>query len=134
MLIGLIIISPTGSAIQAEAGNSTQSESNTISIPSWIKKNAGWWAGGQIEDKEFVQGIQYLIQKGIMKIPETKASESKSSQQIPAWIKNNAGWWADGKISDSDFVLGIQYLISKGIMRVGSLPTTPKDTCTGYYC
>ena len=37
-------------------------------IPSWIKNNAGWWADGSIDDKSFVQGIQYLIKEGIMKI------------------------------------------------------------------
>ena len=37
-------------------------------IPSWIKNNAGWWADGSIDDSSFVQGIQYLIKEGIMKI------------------------------------------------------------------
>ena len=37
-------------------------------IPSWIKNNAGWWAEGAIEDSDFVQGIQFLIKEGIMKI------------------------------------------------------------------
>jgi hypothetical protein len=39
-----------------------------VSIPSWIKNNAGWWADGSIDDNSFVQGIQYLIKEGIMKI------------------------------------------------------------------
>jgi len=37
-------------------------------IPSWIKNNAGWWADGQIDDTTFVQGIQYMITKGIIVI------------------------------------------------------------------
>ena len=37
-------------------------------IPSWIKNNAGWWADGAIDDSSFVQGIQYLIKEGIMRI------------------------------------------------------------------
>ncbi|MCE2615211.1 MAG: peptidase, partial [Nitrosopumilus sp. (ex Thoosa mismalolli)] len=28
--------------------------------------NAGWWAEGQIGDDEFIQGIQFLIQNGII--------------------------------------------------------------------
>ena len=90
------------------------------SIPIWIKNNAKWWSQGQISDNDFVQGIQYLIEAGIMEMLETKTSVSQSSQQIPIWIKNNAGWWADNKISDSDFVSGIQYLINKGIIRISS--------------
>lgn len=114
------------------AENSTQT--NTVSIPNWIKKNAKWWSEGAVGDKDFVQGIQYLIQKGIMKIPQTKSSDSKKGEKIPQWIKSNAGWWADGKISDGDFVSGIQYLISKGIMKVSPPPTSSKEKCTGYYC
>ncbi len=38
------------------------------SIPDWIKNNAGWWASGQIDDKSFVSGLQWLISNGVMKI------------------------------------------------------------------
>ncbi len=40
----------------------------TTAIPDWIKNNAGWWADGQIDDDSFVQGLQFLIKEGIMKI------------------------------------------------------------------
>ncbi len=43
-------------------------ETQSPEIPSWIKNNAGWWADGQIDDNSFVQGIQWLIKEGIMKI------------------------------------------------------------------
>ena len=88
------------------------------SIPAWIKNNAGWWATDQIDDSTFVQGIQYLIQEGIMVIPPTETLESVDSQVVPAWIKNNAGWWATDQIDDSTFVQGIQYLIQEGIIVV----------------
>jgi len=88
------------------------------SIPAWIKNNAGWWATDQIDDSSFLQGIQYLIQEGIMIIPPTEISEQMSSQEVPAWIKNNAGWWATDQIDDSSFLQGIQYLIQEGIIVV----------------
>ena len=46
------------------------SGSVTNQIPSWIKNNAGWWADGSIDDNSFVQGIQFLIKEGIMKIEQ----------------------------------------------------------------
>jgi len=103
------------------------------SIPAWIKSNAGWWATDQIDDSSFLQGIQYLIQEGIMIIPTTETSESSDDsdaipdagqraqafdQRVPAWIKNNAGWWATDQIDDSSFLQGIQYLVSIGIIVV----------------
>ncbi|QLH03340.1 fibronectin type III domain-containing protein [Nitrosopumilus cobalaminigenes] len=39
-----------------------------FSIPKWVKTNAGWWAEGKISDVEYVQGIEYLINQGIVKI------------------------------------------------------------------
>ena len=53
------------------SGN-TSMASNTSEIPVWIKNNAGWWADGSIDDDSFVQGIQFLVQEGFMKIPVTQ--------------------------------------------------------------
>ena len=90
-----------------------------LSIPVWIKNNAGWWATEQIGDTDFVSGIQYLINQEIMIIPlADQSSESEAVAEIPDWIKNNAGWWADGLITDTDFVSGIQWLITNGIMKI----------------
>ena len=89
-----------------------------VTIPNWIKNNAGWWATDQIDDSAFLQGIQYLIKERIMIIPPTEMYESPESQQVPTWIKNNAGWWAGGQIDDNSFIQGIQYLIKNGIIIV----------------
>jgi len=99
-------------------------------VPVWIKNNAGWWATDQIDDSSFLQGIQYLIQEGIMIIPPTESSDDSDAipdagqraqafdQRVPAWIKNNAGWWATDQIDDSAFLQGIQYLVQNGIIVV----------------
>ena len=90
----------------------------SLEIPSWIKNNAAWWSSGQIDDNSFVQGIQYMIKEGIMKIPKTQQGTGSGSNEIPGWIRNNADWWSKGLISDNDFVQGIQWLIQNGIMRI----------------
>ena len=95
----------------------TKNEQASLSIPSWIKNNAGWWSEDKITDGDFVQGIQWLITNGIMKIPQTSQGTT-SDAEIPSWIKNNAGWWSEDKITDGDFVQGIQWLITNGIMKV----------------
>ena len=38
-------------------------------IPSWIKNSAGWWSEGLISDSEFIDSIEYLIEKGTIHIP-----------------------------------------------------------------
>jgi len=89
-------------------------------IPDWVKKNAGWWAEGIIDDNTFVQGIQYLIKEGIMQIPSTVQGSGSDINEIPSYIKKNAGWWAEGIIDDNTFVQGIQYLIKEGMMRISN--------------
>ncbi|MDC0200098.1 M57 family metalloprotease [Candidatus Nitrosopelagicus sp.] len=37
-------------------------------IPSWIKNTAGWWANDQIPDEEFLKGINFLVDNGILVI------------------------------------------------------------------
>ena len=97
-------------------------------IPPWIKNNASWWAEDKINDDEFVNGIQYLIQKEILRIPQTQISKTQESEDIPPWIKNNASWWAEDKINDDEFVNGIQYLISQHIVSVDNPNQEAKES------
>jgi len=62
---------PDGCIIGTQGG---QRESNVLpqshqsNIPEWVKNNAGWWADGLIDDSSFVQGIQWMIKEGVMRI------------------------------------------------------------------
>ena len=89
-----------------------------VTIPDWIKNNAGWWANELIDDSSFVSGIQWLISNDVMIIPPTERGAGNGENIIPDWIKNNAEWWADGMIPDDAFVSGLQWLISNGIMEI----------------
>ena len=62
-------------------GNSSAITLNISEIPVWIKNNAGWWADGSIDDDSFVQGIQFLVQEGFMKIPVTQQGSGTSSNE-----------------------------------------------------
>jgi len=108
-------------AIQSgQSGNQSvqTGSSNQIKIPQWVKNNAGWWYQNQIDANTFAQGIQYLIQQGIIKIPSTTPGQATPGVQIPSWVKNDAGFWSEGQIDDQTFVAGIQWLITNGIITV----------------
>jgi predicted TIM-barrel fold metal-dependent hydrolase len=102
---------------QQSESNSSNMQSNSVPIPSWIKNNAKWWSEGSLGDDDFTKGIQYLIQQGIMKIPKT-TQNSTTTHGIPTWIKNNAKWWSQGELGDSEFVKGMQYLVQTGIIQI----------------
>jgi len=43
-------------------------ETQQYQIPKWIRDNAKWWSEGLISDQDYINGLQYLIQQGILKI------------------------------------------------------------------
>ncbi len=88
-----------------------------ILIPSWVKNVAEFWCEDKIDDSAFVEGIQYLIDNGIIVVPSTSLSYG-GSQEVPQWVKNNACWWSTGLVTDEDFASGIEYLVGQGIIRV----------------
>jgi len=45
---------------------------DTQSVPDWIKNNANWWSENLIDDTDFINGLQYLIEYKIIKIDNTK--------------------------------------------------------------
>jgi len=91
---------------------------NDYRFPEWIRVNADWWSKGLLDDEEFVYGIQYLINQGLMRVPHYSGLAHLDSTPVPNWVKDNAGWWAKKQITDQDFVNGIQYLIENGIIRI----------------
>ena len=87
-------------------------------IPSWIRTNAAWWVEGKIADDDFTAGIDFLIEKNLIKVFEEKKSNTQLTRHVPSWVKNNANWWTNGQITDRDFVLGMEYLVTNKIIIV----------------
>jgi hypothetical protein len=96
--------------------NSSDVVTNSTSVPFWIKQNAKLWSDSSISDNQFLQGIQYMINQGIVKTPSNNPGENSISK-IPSWVKSNAKYWSDGSITDDEFVQSIQYLIAIGIIH-----------------
>ena len=93
-------------------------KSNIVSIPLWIKDHAKWWVEGVFDDNTYADGIEYMINVGIIVIPVTQNDVENQDAIIPEWVKNTAGWWANDEIPDSAYVNAIQYLIKEGIISV----------------
>ncbi|MGH1567924.1 MAG: hypothetical protein ACRBBZ_01780 [Nitrosopumilus sp.] len=45
-----------------------EGEITSDEIPSWIKNNAEWWSQGLLTDNDFIKGIQFLIEHGIIEV------------------------------------------------------------------
>ena len=122
-IVLIILFSLIGSSILIP-NSSAQEEPQ---IPNWVKNVAGWWAANEISEKEFLTGIEYLINNNIIYIhfmpcggaaAAAASDPTLAAKLIPDWVKNNAGWWATDQIEDADFINGIEYLIKKSVLGI----------------
>lgn len=42
-------------------------------IPEWIKNTAEFWINGQVSDEEFVTALQFLVEQGVLNIPQSES-------------------------------------------------------------
>ena len=57
-------------------------------VPNWVKNNAKWWYEDLIENTDFINGIKYLVQVGIIKIDNKKILGQVPFEDVkfsPAW-------------------------------------------------
>jgi len=72
---------PCNDKIQGQDGN-------TKSVPDWIKNNASWWSEDLIDDIDFINGLQYLIEYKIIKIDNKKILGKLPLEDVkfsPSW-------------------------------------------------
>ena len=93
-------------------------ETELTEIPVWIKSNALWCNQKQIDDSDFMAGIEYLIKKSLIEIDQNNLSYSETSKETPLWISDVAGMWANDSITDEEFIDAIKWLINNGILQV----------------
>jgi len=103
---------------QLEMTQTSSIKSSTYPVPSWIQNNAEWWSKGLIGEEDFLSGIQFLINQGIIQISTTHDTQQSSLPFVPNWVKDTAGWWAEGKVTDQDFLNGIKFLVENQIIKV----------------
>jgi len=75
---------PCNDEIQSQYGD-------TKSVPDWIKNNANWWSENLIDDTDFINGLQYLIEHKIIKIDNKKIQGKVPLEDI----KFSSSWRID---------------------------------------
>jgi hypothetical protein len=110
-------VGPTSQGILKITGFEKGLPPETSKIPQWVKTNAGWWSTNQISDSEFLEGLDFLFEKGIVVVTPREVI-SQSNWKLPSWIKITAGWWSEDKISDDDFLKIIENLVKRKIIII----------------
>ena len=114
-VLGSELVQQASEQYSETAFENTQEE---IAVPVWIKTNAKLWSEGTIDNDNFISGIEYLVNEGIIQVSRKDVVDNNSVSHLQPWIKNTAGWWADDMISDDEFVTAIEWLISNHIIKI----------------
>ena len=72
----------------------SQTTSSSKSVPDWIKNNAIWWSENLIDDIDFINGLQYLIEHKIIKIDNKKILGKVSLEDI----RFSSSWQIDKNV------------------------------------
>jgi len=73
----LIILAVSIFSVNVSLQNHASAEISEI--PDWIKQTVLWWGSEVVSDQEFINALEYLIEKGIIQIRQSLPSSSKSS-------------------------------------------------------
>jgi hypothetical protein len=110
-------VGPTSQGILKISGFEKGLPPELPKIPQWIKLNADWWATNRISDSEFLEGIDFLFEKGIIFVPSREVISS-ANWSIPPWYKTTVAWWYEEKISDDEFLYAIENLVAREIIVI----------------
>lgn len=89
-------------------------------VPDWVQTTATFWVEGDVTDREFTDGIGFLVKEKIIELDEpveSETSDEPTDPQVPDWIKESTNWWIDGLVPEDQFLEGIKWLIKNNIIR-----------------
>ena len=45
-----------------------ETNEESFRVPNWMKQNIQWWQEGLVSDGDVIDGIQFLIEQGIIRV------------------------------------------------------------------
>lgn len=130
IIVSLIISITLASSVDAQG---------KYSIPAWVKGVAGFWAEDKISDQEFGEGLTFLIDQGLIKVPKITELENRVHQlenenaKLQALLNSEIietdrnSYLDDSKYLDNGCPVGYPYIWSDGLCHVLAELNCPAD-------
>ena len=81
-----------------------------VHIPEWFKQTTKFWITEKILEIEYVETLDYLLDKQLIKIPSSKSSKESVNSSIPIWIETNSEKWVNNEITNDEFSIVMQWI------------------------
>ena len=90
-------------------------------VPDWVQTTARFWVDGDVSDKEFTNGLGFLVKEKIIQVEvESSSGEEQAAgdeSEVPAWIAQTTEWWIEGQVPEDEFLEGIKWMIKNKIIK-----------------
>jgi hypothetical protein len=100
---------------------------NNGEVPSWVKNTVSLWGIEKITDKDFLNILEYLIKKDIIKIPKESVFENTKELKMLSWVKGNLNIWSQGEITNEEFFKNMNWLIENKFIKSGKISQEELD-------
>ena len=84
-------------------------------IPNWVKDITNWWSMKKINEQDFLKSIEYMIEKEIIRIPESELFENK---KMISQIRINLTEWSQNQSTNEEFFRNAQWLIDNKFIDI----------------
>jgi hypothetical protein len=105
----------------------TETEIENKSMPDWLRNNAKWWSQGQISEDDFIQGVEFLIQNGILTVSTDEVKSVEKISEIKEKTETFSFQTKSLKIDKSSYKLPT----SRGISTIVSITGEVDDYLSG---
>lgn len=116
-IFALTLIAGTFAVIGSFSFSSAEEEI----VPSWIQNVASFWSNGDISDQEFVNAMEFLVEEGIMDLPNTVSAAE--AQTITSSL---------AEMNERLEAVEAQAPVATGTTVAAPIPSTPPPSDEGY--
>ncbi len=87
------------------------SAQETNEIPSWVKSVAGYWSEDRINDSEFIEALEFLIDNRVINLGDNVVVDNSMSEKITELQEKYDTMFSEKKLSDENYNSQIQSAI-----------------------
>ena len=86
-------------------------------VPSWVKNTVEWWSLTKINDEDFLESLEYLIENDVIVITEKQSTTNNNELKMMSVIRTDLNTWSQNQSSDKEFFENIHWLIDNNLIN-----------------
>ena len=86
-------------------------------VPSWVKNTVEWWSLTKINDEDFLESLEYLIENDVIVITEKQSTTNNNELKMMSVSRTDLNTWSQNQSSDKEFFENIHWLMDNNLIN-----------------